>query len=188
MTDHSQQDQQIVARIQMGDKESLVELYRSYNGMITQLVLGMGGSQDDVDDVFQESLIAIWENMRKPDFTLSSKLSTYLYSIAKNQCMRLLDKRKRTQNEDPLEHTRKVEGPTPDKAMDESLVRKALQQLGDLCRSILIMYYYDGFDMKNIAKAHHFTNANVAKSKKYQCLKQLEGLVKQKYSASDFLR
>ncbi|MFM1898253.1 MAG: hypothetical protein RL577_493 [Bacteroidota bacterium] len=188
MTDNSQHDQQIVARIQMGDKESLVELYRSYNGMISQLVLGMGGSSDDVDDVFQETLIAIWENMRKADFTLSSKLSTYLYSIAKNQCMRLMDKRKRIQNEDPLEHTRKAEEPTPDKAMDESLVRKALQQLGDLCRSILIMYYYDGFDMKNIAKAHHFTNANVAKSKKYQCLKQLESLVKQQYSASDFLR
>jgi len=188
MTDNPQHDQQIVARIQFGDKEALVELYRSYNGLVSQLVLGMGGSQDDVDDVFQETLIAIWENMRKADFTLSSKLSTYLYSIAKNQCMRLLDKRKRTQNEDPLEHTRKAEGESPDKAMDESLVRKALQQLGDLCRSILIMYYYDGFDMKNIAKAHHFTNANVAKSKKYQCLKQLEGLVKQKYSASDFLR
>ncbi|MFZ9755107.1 MAG: RNA polymerase sigma factor [Bacteroidia bacterium] len=188
MTENPALDQQMVARIQMGDKEALVELYRQYNAMVSQLVLGMGGSADDVDDVFQETLVALWENMRKQEFVLSSKLSTYLYSIAKNQCMRLLDKRKRIQNEDPLSHTRKAEVDSPDKRMDESLIRKALQHLGDLCRSILIMYYYDGFDMKNIAKAHHFTNANVAKSKKYQCLKQLEGMVKKQYNATDFLR
>jgi DNA-directed RNA polymerase specialized sigma24 family protein len=68
-----------------------------------------------------------------------------------------------------------------------ALVRKELNSMGDLCRKILLMYFFDGYDMKTIAEANNLSNANTAKSKKYQCLKELTNQVKSQYQKSDFL-
>jgi hypothetical protein len=48
------------------------------------------------------------------------------------------------------------------------------------------MFYFDGFDMQTIAKANNFANADVAKSKKHQCMKDLESKVKSQFSSTDF--
>jgi len=65
-------------------------------------------------------------------------------------------------------------------------VQKAMDLLQDKCRNILIMFYFDGFDMDTIAKANGLSSATVAKAKKYQCLKGLETIIKQQYNAADF--
>ena len=74
----------------------------------------------------------------------------------------------------------------PAEKMDHSLVQKAMDLLQDKCRNILIMFYFDGFDMDTIAKANGLSSATVAKAKKYQCLKGLETIIKQQYNAADF--
>jgi hypothetical protein len=79
-----------------------------------------------------------------------------------------------------------ADSPNVGQQMDYSIVRKAMESLQDKCRNILIMFYFDGFDMKTIAAANGLASASVAKAKKHQCLKGLEGIIKQNYSASDF--
>jgi len=51
-----------------------------------------------------------------------------------------------------------------------------------------MMFYFDGFDMKTIAEANGFANTDVAKSKKHQCMKQLEAIIRKSYNPSDFYR
>ena len=51
----------------------------------------------------------------------------------------------------------------------------------------LMLYYFDGLSMTDIAKQLGFANADTAKTKKYKCKKRLDQLVKSIYKASDFL-
>ena len=71
--------------------------------------------------------------------------------------------------------------------MDLKIVRDYLNNMGELCRKILLMYYFDGYDMQTIADANQLANANTAKSKKYQCLKDLSSQIKSKFNLNDFL-
>jgi RNA polymerase sigma factor (sigma-70 family) len=179
-------DRRIIDRIREGDREVLIELYKAHEGMIANHVYQHSGNEDDVKDLMQDTLVAIWQNVRKPQFELSAKLSTYLFAIAKNLWLKQLDKRKRTKNEDYITGKEVADSVDPAQRMDYSIVQKALDLLQDKCRNILMMFYFDGFDMDTIAKANGLASASVAKAKKYQCLKGLETIIKQKYCAADF--
>jgi hypothetical protein len=75
-------DRRIIDRIREGDREVLIELYKANEGMIANHVFQHSGNDDDVKDLMQDTLVAIWQNVRKPHFELSAKLSTYLFAIA----------------------------------------------------------------------------------------------------------
>jgi DNA-directed RNA polymerase specialized sigma24 family protein len=59
--------------------------------------------------------------------------------------------------------------------------------LGDTCRKILTLYYFEKLSMNDIADQLGFANADTAKTKKYKCKKELDHKIKSIYSESDFL-
>lgn len=179
-------DRRIIDRIREGDREVLIELYKAHEAMIANHVYQHSGNEDDVKDLMQDTLVAIWQNVRRPQFELSAKLTTYLFAIAKNLWLKQLDKRKRIKSEDYITGKEVANSVDPAERMDYNIVQKALDLLQDKCRNILMMFYFDGFDMNTIAKANGLASASVAKAKKHQCLKGLETIIKQKYNASDF--
>lgn len=179
-------DRRIIDRIREGDREILIELYKAHEEMIANHVFNHSGNDDDAKDLLQDTLVALWQNVRKPQFELSAKLTTYLFAVAKNLWLKQLDKRKRTKSEDYITGKEVADSVDPAQRMDYSIVQKALDLLQDKCRNILMMFYFDGFDMNTIAKANGLASASVAKAKKHQCLKGLETIIKQKYNASDF--
>lgn len=165
-------DRRIIDRIREGDREVLIELYKAHEGMIANHVFQHSGNEDDVKDLMQDTLVAIWQNVRKPDFQLSAKLSTYLFAIAKNLWLKQLEKRKRIKGEQFITGKEMADSPDPAEKMDHSLVQKAMDLLQDKCRNILIMFYFDGFDMDTIAKANGLSSATVAKAKKISMLER----------------
>ena len=56
-------------------------------------------------------------------------------------------------------------------------VRSALDRLGDPCRTLLILFYWEEASMEEIARQLGLANAATAKSKKYQCKEQLKRLI-----------
>jgi DNA-directed RNA polymerase specialized sigma24 family protein len=67
------------------------------------------------------------------------------------------------------------------------VLSRYLQKLGETCRQILSLFYFEQWDMEQIAAKLRFANAQTAKAKKYQCKKQLEALIRKDYAASDLL-
>jgi RNA polymerase sigma factor (sigma-70 family) len=65
------------------------------------------------------------------------------------------------------------------------IMNECLQQMGDVCRKVLSLYYFDNYSMQEIAEALGFANADTAKTKKYKCKKDLDQLVKSKYNEND---
>ncbi|MGB6649412.1 MAG: sigma-70 family RNA polymerase sigma factor, partial [Bacteroidota bacterium] len=49
--------------------------------------------------------------------------------------------------------------------------------LGEPCRTLLLLFYWEERSMGEIAVELGFANADTAKSKKYQCKKALEKLL-----------
>ena len=56
-------------------------------------------------------------------------------------------------------------------------VRSALETLGEPCRTLLLLFYWEELSMEDIARRLGFANAATAKSKKYQCKKSLKDLL-----------
>jgi len=58
--------------------EGLKSLYNEFYDQFNGFFLKQNADQSTIEDIFQDSIIGLYMNVRKPDFTLSSGLLTYL--------------------------------------------------------------------------------------------------------------
>jgi len=176
-------DDEVLARVGKGDEEALDYLYKKYYRMMTKIVLNNSGSEDEAKDIYQDALIVFWQKAAKGDLVLTSKISTFLYSICLNLWRKELDRKSRLSHEekDGVEH---MDYEAKERSI---LIRNCINELGDTCKRILTYYYFDGMNMVEIADKLNFANTDTAKTKKYKCKKRLDQLIKSKYSSKDFL-
>jgi RNA polymerase sigma factor (sigma-70 family) len=175
-------DQEILVRLKQGDENTLDLIYKQHYRMMVKMIIKNNGSEEEAKDIYQESLIVLWQKVRDPNFVLTSKISTYLYSICLNLWRKELERKKRFSYE-------VAEGSeTIDMDRDErvKIINNCIQKLGETCRDILTYYYFDRLSMVEIAEKMGFANSDTSKTKKYKCKKELDLLVKSLYKESDF--
>jgi len=173
----------IFERINNGDEKALEVIYKKYYRMMTKMVISNSGTEEEARDVYQDALVVFWQKARSGNLVMTSKISTYIYSICQNLWRKELDRKKRLTNEQkdaPLHMD--VESQERDK-----IIAQCLNQLGESCRKVLMYYYFDEMSMQEIAEKLGFANTDTAKTKKYKCKQKLDELVKTQYSERDFL-
>lgn len=181
-------DQELLDLIRQGDEEGLKYLYRQNYSMVRKYVIDNSGSLQDVDDVLQDGVIAVWKNVSKSSFELKSQLSTYFMAIVKNLWLKKLRKDKRKVGMEEVQFN-KAAGHVemrPEKKMDMHVVKALLDEVGDTCKELLGLFYFEQMDNISIAERMNFSNSDVVKAKKYQCLKKLKVKFFEKYSENDF--
>jgi RNA polymerase sigma factor (sigma-70 family) len=174
-------DRAIIERIAQGDDAELSGLYHSNLKMVVRYITANNGTQGDAEEQLQDALVILWEKIRFGDFILNSKLSTYLYAVVKNRWRKELTRRKRFINLDSTSETRDSD-PLISETLQETdmtaLVKNCIEQLSPVCREILKLFYYENRTMKEISTLVGLANEKTAKSKKYQCKKELEFLMR----------
>lgn len=179
-------DHKVIERIQQGDESMLIYLYKDHYTMIRNYVLKNSGDEGMVDDILQESVIAVWKNVNKKDFLLQSKLSTYVMAIAKNLWFKELKKKTRFKLVDESE---KLNEPSEEQKQnfDHSIIVQLVKEMDETCRKLLSYFYFDELENKVIAEKLGFANTDTVKSKKYQCFKKLQARVIENYRKEDLL-
>lgn len=174
-------DSRILDLMKKGDEDALVLLYESNRRMVTSLVVRNGGSEDDAEDMLQETVIVLWERVRAGRFELTAKISTFIYATVQHMWNRRRSRLIRESPTDLSEDTTIDEGGSPlDALMENDLSRaiaSALNRLGDPCKTLLLLFYWEECSMEEIARRLKFANTDTAKSKKYQCKKALEKIL-----------
>jgi RNA polymerase sigma factor (sigma-70 family) len=182
-------DAHILDQMRRGDEEALVTLHHAHRRAITSYVLKNNGTADDAEDMLQESLIILWERVRSGRFEHSARLGTFLFGIAKNLWKRSLARRRR---EVPAENDAEI-GDDALSVLDvligqeeTTVVLESLQKVGETCRRLLLLYYWEELSMEEIAARMGFANATTAKSKKYQCKKALERILSEHMKDNEY--
>jgi RNA polymerase sigma factor (sigma-70 family) len=176
-------EKELFNRIRRGDERALEFIYKKYYRMMTKMVISNSGTEDEARDVYQDALVVFWQKATSGNLVLTSKMSTFIYSICQNLWRKELDRKKRLSNEEK----ENAETPDTESAEREKIIRQCLDQLGETCKTVLMLYYFDGLSMQEIADRLGFANTDTAKTKKYKCKQKLDELVKSLYSEQDFL-
>jgi len=176
-------DKEVIEGIKRADEKMLDYLYKKNYKMMVNMIVKNNGTEEEAKDVYQDALIVLWQKILSTDFVLSSKLSTFLYSVCQNLWRKELDRKSKLSNE-PVE---RGEINDIDKIERIEIINKCINDLGETCRKILTYYYFDNLSMNDIAEKMGFANADTAKTKKYKCKIELDKKVKSLYTASDFL-
>ena len=176
-------EQELFARICHGDEQALDVIYQKYYRMMVRLVTSNSGTEQEAKDVYQEAIVVFWQKAISGNLVLTSKMSTYIYSICLNLWRKELDRKGRFSNEekDGKEYQKQ------DKEERIRIIHECIDKLDDTCKKVLSYYYFDGMSMKEIAEKIGFANTDTTKTKKYKCKKKLDEIIKSIYSEHDFL-
>jgi len=170
-------DHQIIQAIKSGDRDGIKQLYQLYFNMIATLILKNNGTRLDAEDIFQEVLVTAITKVRLADFQLTSRLSSYLYSIAKNMWLYRLRKEKKigfvdTENQENIPDDNSPEGSD---SFEEKhlLIAKVFDQISEECRKILNEYYFEKKALKDIGTQMQYTEGSI-RVKKLRCMESLK--------------
>lgn len=168
-------DLEIIEEIRKGKRErALKVLYKEFP-KIKANILSSGGTKEIAQEIFNDSLLLLVEKVEDPKFKLTSKLTTYLYGIARLLWMNELRKQNKKQD---LEWSDTLIVTNEDLAYDEEKERKLLaienilNTISAKCKQIFDLFYYQKVSMKTIAEKMSFSSVNSAKTQKYKCLEK----------------
>lgn len=142
-------------------------------------------SIDDCEDVFQDSFIILYNNIKEGKLdNLTSSVSTYFMAICKNKTMELL-RTKGKYISIPIEFSDENNVQFSDEKVNtllsldtdesciaekkETLVRKIVRNLPSPCDELLWGFYRDGLPMKQLANKFNYASENAVKVTKHRC-------------------
>lgn len=181
----------IFEAIKAGSEKILFHLYEAYRSeFLNWAVRNHRVSKEEAKDHFQEALIGLYKNVKTGRVdTLEASIKTYLFTIGKNIILNAL-KRKEIEAKVYGSMTIENDNVINDRYEREgivNLIKRLYLAIGSPCKEILEMYYEKGFDMESIANRIGYKNSDVAKKKKYECLKALEERIKISPLAKEFI-
>lgn len=171
-------------------------IYQQYSNSVSSFITNHGGTVQDAEDIFQETVVAFLNIVKNGKYRAESSIKTFIVSVAKNIWYNEIKKRESSQNREKIFETSKdlkeadISHYIADREAKQKF-RELLNQLDESCKKILLLFYYENLSMKEIVDHMHYENEQVVRNKKYKCLQHLTALVKQdplireKLSATD---
>ncbi len=173
-------EQDLLKGLAQNDRKAIETIYKQNYNMVQTLIVNNSGSTEDAKDVFQEAVIILYEKALSGTFELNCLIRTYVYSVCKRLWLKRLHQMQRFTSEiDTLEETVAVDDELEaheQHSNDFQLMDRAMQNLGEPCKSLLESYYLQKKSMVAIAEEFGYTNADNAKNQKYKCLMRLKKL------------
>jgi RNA polymerase sigma-70 factor, ECF subfamily len=143
---------ELARRAKEGDQTAFRTLYDTHVDRIFRLTYRMAGDEELARDYTQEAFVRAYQ--RLDQFRGEARFGTWLHAIAVSVTLNGLRRVKRTrERERPLDNALALSLP-PDTALDlKDRLRKAIDGLPDLYRTVFLMHDLEGYSHREIAAA-----------------------------------
>ncbi|NND62134.1 MAG: sigma-70 family RNA polymerase sigma factor [Flavobacteriaceae bacterium] len=174
----------LVQSIKKNDPVVLKKLYQENYFKVEGFILKNSGSKPQAKDIYQEAFMAMYQNIKADKFTPQNEtaLQGYLYRIAKNKWtdfLRSSEFKKTTALESFAQVSDEIdEGIIEDEMAKNSQLEAAMnafKKLGEECKHLLEVFYFQKKSMNEIALLYNIGEAS-ARNKKYRCIQKLKSL------------
>ena len=152
-------DEQIIESYLNGDENAIAVLVNRYAGHIYNFVRQSVRDSEVAEDLTQEVFVKAWKNIKK--FDLDKKFKPWLFQIARNAIIDYLRKKKDVsfseledvydKDFDVVDDSSDIEG-LVDKKAAENKVKEAIEKIPEKYRSVISLYYQEGFNLREISE------------------------------------
>ncbi len=165
LTDKARHDALLVKKVlSSGDRKAYAELMNTYFEQVYTVMLKMTGETFDAEDLTLEAFSKAFINLNQ--YTPEFAFSTWLFRIAKNNCIDHLRRKKKADtnsgNLDTAEHDKSsvaaeipCQLPGPEQLLinrqETNLLRKIVQGLKPHYKAIIEMHYFQDMSCEEIA-------------------------------------
>lgn len=166
MSHHTLSDEDIVKRVQGGERELFGVLVERYEAKMLRYGRKFLSGRQDIEDLVQEVFVKAYVNMKSVD--TSRKFSSWLYRVAHNEFVNALKKKKREpllffDVDELLPHP--VSSETADRRAYqhelEHTLRSCLDRLDAKYKEPIVLYYFEELSYQEISDILHVPVATV---------------------------
>lgn len=169
-------DSDIIDGIRRQDNRILTYLYDVYYEVVRDHLRKNSGSDDDVYEVLQETVIIIYKQVTDNSLKLTSDLKGYFFGVARNVWNSQLRYRSKLSSIE-TERNDFAEPEDLSGAVLEKIVMRSFALLGEDCQMMLTLFS-EGFTYEEIARKMGLKNESYARRKKYLCKEALIEIIK----------
>lgn len=169
-------DSDIIEGIRRQDNTILTYLYDAYFEMVRDHLRKNSGSDEDVYDVLQESIVVLYKQVTGGELKLTTDLKGYFFGIARNIWNTMLKYKSRTTqlDYDMVEDSDQSEAGD---ALLERIVARSFSMLKEDCQMVINLFS-EGYSYEEIARKMGLKNETYARRKKYLCKEALMEIIK----------
>lgn len=157
------------------ERELVVKLFETYRQRMYYLAYDILKNKHDAEDAVSSALIRIINNLKKIADLESVKTRGFIYIITKNAAIDIYNARKKHIHTDIDELNIPITNILEDDVInkiDYQLLNEAINRLNEDYQHVLILRYYYGLKLNDIALSLGIT-INAAKNKLYRAQSQL---------------
>jgi len=190
-------DAELILRSKKGELDAFGELVERHQSLVINFCYRMLGNREDAEDIAQETFLRAFAAIRS--FQPRAKFSTWLLTITRNLTLNLLRNRRRRgrsvsstcwfEEERQTVTLLPTEEPGPDKVLLQKeragWVHRALQELSDTHRDIVILRDFEGMSYDEISKIMRCRRGTV-KSRLFRAREQLREKLLECETAGDY--
>ncbi len=147
-------DETLVRKCLDGDTEAFGELVGRYERPLFNVALRMLRDREEARDVTQSAFVKAWQHLDQ--FDRSRRFFSWLYRIAVNEA---LNRATRRRPAGPIDERLADRGSSPDESAERNeralLVERAVSQLSDAYREVIVLRHWLDLSYEEIAEALH---------------------------------
>lgn len=178
-------DEELVDAIgnKAGMNQAVRYIYTSYFEDLSSLIIHNSGTRQDAEDTIQEVIVTFIDIIRNGKFRGESSIKTFLMSLTRNLWLNNLRKKERSSARDVI--FEKQRGQIDNDMLEHIAEREKkkqvlllLEQAGEMCKKILLLFYFQELSMKEMLVHLPYNNEQVIRNKKSKCLQKLSEQLK----------
>lgn len=155
-----------------GNQQAFQTLFKQYKAPLYTYCLRMVGESDRAGDAFQEAFFRAIKYRKTFDPT--KKFSTWLFSIARNECRRVLSKERAFVDLDDVFADESDTGGLD--YSEKEAISEALMQLPPAFREVILLYEYEDLSYEQIAEITN-VSLSLVKVRIHRARKQLRTIL-----------
>jgi len=155
------EEKELLLNLQGGDKTAFKQFFNRYQQLVYNVCYRMSDSREDAEDITQDVFIKAFQSIA--NFRGDAKLSTWLYRIAVNTCLKYQNRKKlnRLVSLDFLlkeeeKHNSVFYSEAPDQKIEISetaqIVRSVIQKLSARQQTAVVLHRYENLSYEEIAR------------------------------------
>ena len=156
------EDERLIEACQAGDDAAFRSLYRAHRSEVHRVVYRLLGPSEELEDVIQDVFLQVHRSLG--NFRGHAKFSTWLHRVAVNVTLQHIRRKKTTiksrfderleERPEDQTHGKRTRNPHENFETQDRLqaVYRALDQLSEKKRAVLVMHDMQGMSAKKIAK------------------------------------
>ena len=193
-------DSQILLGIMQNDEGAWRYIYHNmrmgFASIIDQTFSGANISKDDIEDIFQESLIVLMRKVKSGGMVIPREgvIFSYLTEIGKRTACNFLRKRSHLSSTDAVTILDKQHYNSKDNDMaaeekqqtENEFLDRVFDSMPAECKQLLKLFYWERKPMDEIASILGMRNADSAKTKKSKCMNKFKDIAAQLIESDEF--